>query len=102
MNSILTNCEEVLAHQQVKTLKSRLSTFISSKLYGTGENEGESAGFIKSIEIVQNFVFVVTSKDILIIRRSDNTKLYEREYFELAKQWAAEIDKNINANFMRE
>ena len=52
MNSILTNCEEVLAHQQVKTLKSRLSTFISSKLYGTGENEGESAGYIKSIEIV--------------------------------------------------
>jgi hypothetical protein len=85
LNSILTNCEEVLAHQQVKTLKSRLSTFISSKLYGTGENEGESSGYIKSIEIVENFVFVVTSKDILIIRRSDNTKVYERDYLDSAK-----------------
>ena len=72
-------------------MKSRLSTFISSKIYGAGEAEAAS-GLVKSIEIVQNFVFVVTSKDIIIIRRSDNTKLYEREYFESAKESAMKLD----------
>ena len=40
LSSVLTSCEEVLIHQEVKTLKSRLSTFISSKIYGAGENDG--------------------------------------------------------------
>jgi hypothetical protein len=32
--SVLTSCEEILIYQQTKTLKSRFSTFISSKIYG--------------------------------------------------------------------
>lgn len=96
LSSILTSCDELLVHQQVKTLKSRLSTFISSKIYGAGENEGENAGCVKAIEIVQNFVIVVTAKDIFIVRRSDNAKVYEREYFDSAKEWSAKIDKLEN------
>lgn len=79
-----------------------MSTFISSKIYGSTENEGEATGCVKSIEIAQNFLFVITAKDIFIVRRSDNTKVYEREYFDSAKEWANKADKLKNPSLMKE
>jgi hypothetical protein len=89
LSSILTSSEEILVYQEAKSLKSRFSHFISSKLgYAGNEEEGESANCVKAIEIYDNFVFIVTNKDVIIIRRVDNAKLFEKEFSELIKEWA--------------
>jgi hypothetical protein len=36
------------------------------------------------------------------MRRSDNTKVYEREYFDSAKEWANKADKLKNPSLMKE
>lgn len=90
LSSILTSSEEILIHQETKTLKNRFSQFISSKLgyAGLNEEEGESSSCVKALEIYENFIFAVTKKDVFIIRRVDNAKIFEKEYSELIKEWA--------------
>ena len=41
MPSFITSCEEIIIYEQTKSLKSKLSTFISSKIYGQGDQDGE-------------------------------------------------------------
>jgi hypothetical protein len=47
-------------------------------------------------------VFIITPKDLLVIRKSDGVKLFEKDYFEQAKEWSNKQDRLTNPYQMRE
>lgn len=66
--SIMTNREEVCIYEEQKTLKSRISNFLSSRLGYRGEAEQDGTKAVKETHIIDGFVVIITGKDILIVR----------------------------------
>lgn len=69
--SLLTNHEEICIYEEQKTLKSRISNFISSRLGYRAEAETDGSKAVQQTHIIDGFVVIVTGKDILIVRQSD-------------------------------
>ena len=95
---MLSNCEERLIHEEAKNIVSRFGSYLSSKL-GYGCGEGEAIGCVKDIHVIDNFIALITNKDLIMIRKSDGVKLYENDYFEQIKETTF---KNDQFNVMRQ
>ena len=95
---MLSNCEERLIHEEAKNIVSRFGSYLSSKL-GYGGGEGEAIGCVKDIHVIDNFIALITNKDLIMIRKSDGVKLYENDYFEQIKETTF---KNDQFNVMRQ
>lgn len=63
---------------------------------------GESTSCVKDIHIFDNFIAFITNKDIIIIRRIDGVKIYEKDYFDQVKEMAQKKDMYDSLNLMRE
>ena len=101
---MLSNCEEKLIHEEAKNLVSRFGSYLSSKLgYGGGDLEmGEAIGCVKDIHVIENFIALITNKDLIMLRKSDGVKMYENDYLEQIKETALKNDQFININVMRQ
>lgn len=101
---MLSNCEERLIHEEAKNLVSRFGSFLSSKLgYGGGDLEmGEAVGCVKEIHVIDNFIALITNKDLIILRKSDGVKIYDNDYLEQIKESAFKSDQFTNINVMRQ
>jgi len=100
--SVMTSHEENLFYEEQKSITSRFSSFISAKLGYRDQDLAEATGHVKDLHVIENFVLIITNKDIIIVRRSDNVKLYETEYLEGLKQWSQRKDQYDNMHLMRE
>ena len=91
-------------HHQAKGIVSRLGSFISSKFrYGGPEQDvGEAETCVKDIHLIDNFIAIITHKDLIIIRRSDGMKIYERDYLDQIKEIAVKNDQFTDINVMRQ
>jgi len=98
---VLSNCEERLIHEEAKNIVSRFGSYLSSKL-GYGGGEGEAIGCVKDIHVIDNFIALITNKDLIMIRKSDGVKLYENDYFEQIKETTFKNDQFNNINVMRQ
>ena len=98
---MLSNCEERLIHEEAKNIVSRFGSYLSSKL-GYGGGEGEAIGCVKDIHVIDNFIALITNKDLIMIRKSDGVKLYENDYFEQIKETTFKNDQFNNINVMRQ
>jgi len=98
----MTSHEENLFYEEQKSITSRFSSFISAKLGYRDQDLAEATGHVKDLHVIENFVLIITNKDIIIVRRSDNVKLYETEYLEGLKQWSQRKDQYDNMHLMRE
>lgn len=86
-SSVTTQFEETVVHQEAKTLTSRLSSFISQKLGFRLLDNNEASQCVKDVHFNgEGYATIVTNKDVIIIRRRDNFKVYEREFIESARQ----------------
>ena len=101
---MLSNCEEKLIHEEAKNLVSRFGSYLSSKLgYGGGDLEmGEAIGCVKDIHVIDNFIALITNKDLIMLRKSDGVKIYENDYLEQIKETAFKNDQFTNINVMRQ
>ena len=83
---------------------SRFGSYLSSKLgYGSGDLEmGEAIGCVKDIHVIDNFIALITNKDLIMIRKSDGVKIYENDYLEQIKETAFKNDQFTNINVMRQ
>ena len=101
---MLSNCEERLIHEEAKNLVSRFGSYISSKLgYGGGDLDmGEAIGCVKDIHVIDNFIALITNKDLIMLRKSDGVKMYENDYLEQIKETAFKNDQFTNINVMRQ
>jgi len=101
---VLSNCEERLIHEEAKNIVSRFGSYLSSKLgYGGADLEmGEAIGCVKDIHVIDNFIALITNKDLIMIRKSDGVKLYENDYFEQIKETTFKNDQFNNINVMRQ
>jgi hypothetical protein len=101
---VLSNCEEKLIHEEAKNLVSRFGSYLSSKLgYGGGDLElGEAIGCVKDIHVIENFIALITNKDLIMLRKSDGVKMYENDYLEQIKETAFKNDQFTNINVMRQ
>jgi hypothetical protein len=43
---------------------------------------GEATSCVKDLHIFENFVALITNKDLIIFRRVDGVKVYEKDYFD--------------------
>jgi hypothetical protein len=101
---VLSNCEERLIHEEAKKILSRFWSYLYSKLgYGGGDLEmGEAIGCVKDIHVIDNFIALITNKDLIMLRKSDGVKMYENDYLEQIKETAFKNDQFTNINVMRQ
>ncbi len=67
-----------------------MSNFLSSKFGYRDIDQQECTGCVKDIQVFNNFVVIITNKDLIIVRRIDGVKLFDEEYIESMKQRSAQ------------
>ena len=63
---------------------------------------GEARSCVKDIHVIENFIALITSKDLIMLRKSDGVKIYENDYLEQIKETAFKNDQFTNINVMRQ
>ena len=91
-DSLMICPEEVLLYEEPRSFRSRISSFLSSKLGYAAETELDAYKMIHDVHQVGPYVIAVTGKGVLIVERPALVKVFETEYLETTRARISEIE----------